>query len=92
VRSHRLPVSTPVFTWAAGRFSGVTGTRDRALEVAAAVLGAGVTAVVREARFVITAAPGSGGLVPGYEPTGLAWTGRLRGGEPVWERAPAPVP
>jgi hypothetical protein len=81
-----------VFLWQAGRFSGVTGTRDRALEVAAAVLGAGVTALVEEARFVITAGQGSGSLVPGHERTGLAWTGRLRGGKPVWRPVPPASP
>jgi hypothetical protein len=64
----------------------VTGTRDRALEVAATVLGAGVTALVEEARFVIAAGKG-GTLIPGHERTGAAWTGRLRGGKPVWEPA-----
>lgn len=83
--------ATAVFLWDAGRFSGVTGTRDRALELAAAVLGSGVTAVVREARFVITSGKG-GSLVPGHEPTGLAWKGHLQGGVPVWEASPAVVP
>jgi hypothetical protein len=84
-------VSTPVFLWEAGRFSGVAGTRDRALEVAAAVLGAGMTALVEEARFVIAAGQG-GSLVPGHERTGQAWRGRLRGGRPVWEPAPPGPP
>ena len=80
--------ATAVFLWKAGRFCGVTGSRDQALEVAAAVLGTGVTALVEEARFVIAAGAG-GSLVPGHERTGQAWTGRLRGGKPVWEPVPA---
>ena len=80
---------TAVFLWQAGRFSGVTGSRDRALEVAAAVLGAGVTALVEEARFAIHAGQG-GSLVPVHERTGLAWRGRLQDGRPVWRPAGAP--
>lgn len=83
--------ATAVFLWKAGRFCGVAGTRDRALELAAAVLGAGVTAQVEEARFVIAAGQG-GSLVPGHERTGLRWTGHLQDGEPVWVAARAGTP
>lgn len=70
---------------------GITGDREQAqADAGSALLGSrrAIVAVVEAVRPALLAP----GVDPGYEPTGLAWTGRrTRGGAVHWaERTPPP--
>lgn len=63
---------------------GVAGSQDEATAAAAACLAPGGTARVEEAWFE----PGSI-TRPGYQRTGICWTGRVHGDRVVWAASKA---
>lgn len=81
-----------IFLWEAGAASGTAATRDRAQEHAGGYLGEKVAQALVEEAVTVMSAAGDCGLTLQHQRTGLAWRGRLSGGEPVWEPAGAGAP